>query len=74
MNQILQIRNVENQVSACYFNMGTVAKIQSLQQNLLKCGCDPTILVHAPPHDPNNVYYTPKHARMGRWGDEWIPE
>jgi len=70
----MQLPNIENQVSQCYFNMGTPEKVSRLQQNLLKYGCDPTVLAHAPAHDPNNVYYTPKNARMGRYGDEWIAQ
>lgn len=74
MDQITQLPNVEIQSTTFYFNGATQAKVLSLQQDLLKCGCDPTVLVYQQPL-PNNqtVYYTPKKARMGQRVGEWLP-
>lgn len=70
MNHILALENVElaPPETKYYFNGGNVEKVRNLQQQLKKDGVDLTVLCHAPPHDPNNVYYTPKNARMVRGG------
>lgn len=74
MNQILQLPNVEIASASFYFNEGTPEKVLSLQTNLVKCGCDPTVLVYQQPQPHNQtVYYTPKNAKMGQRVNDWIP-
>lgn len=74
MDQITQLPNVEIQSTTFYFNGATEAKVLSLQKDLLKCGCDPTVLIYQQPQPHNQtIYYTPKKAQMGRRAGEWIP-
>lgn len=47
-----------------YFNRGTIARVTSLINELKAAGVDPTVCCFAPPHDPQNCYYTPKNATM----------
>ena len=71
IQQIFTLPHVENAESdtGYYYNGGTDTSVSGLIEELKKDQVDPTVLCHVPPHDPQNCYYTPKNAQMGkgRW-------
>jgi hypothetical protein len=74
MQALLAMNKVERAPSDSkyYFNCGSVESVLTLQQSLRNSGVDDTVVCSAPPHDPDNVYYTPKYATMGA-GATWAP-
>ena len=74
IKQIFTLQHVENVESTkgFYFNCGTVTSVSGLIEELQRDGVDPTVLCFTPPHDPQNCYYTPKNAKMGK--GRWVPD
>ena len=73
VQQIMQLQHVENceSLTGFYFNIGTVERVSSLIVELKRAHLDPTVLCFAPPHDPQNVYYTPKNPAIKLTSKGW---